>query len=226
MSVKISLIHSIPLFKHLSEDEATLIAQDANVRAIDQNKLITTSSREQSQIYLVLEGEMHNVLLNLEGKPVNIEIIKSGQFTGWIESIYPKPLSKNLMSIKNSKILFFPATLGKRLIMSNPMINSYVLETAGKTIFNMLQERLILNLPSTYQRIYAFLIHSLENLNPNDPKTLIFPKQHDIASMLNTSRETVSRALQLLVKQGILIKEGHRIRIQQPQKLRDLAGMN
>ena len=41
--------------------------------------------------------------------------------------------------------------------------------------------------------------------------------------MVNTSRETVSRALQMLVKNGILIKHGHRFVVQHTDQLKQLA---
>jgi len=49
------------------------------------------------------------------------------------------------------------------------------------------------------------------------------PRQQDIAAMVNTSRETVSRALQLLIKNGVLTKSGHQLHIQQSEALKKLA---
>ena len=41
--------------------------------------------------------------------------------------------------------------------------------------------------------------------------------------MVNTSRETVSRALQILIKNGVLTKNGHQLHIQQSETLKKLA---
>lgn len=49
------------------------------------------------------------------------------------------------------------------------------------------------------------------------------PRQQDIAAMVNTSREKVSRALQLLIKNDVLTKSGHQLHIQQSDALKKLA---
>ena len=49
------------------------------------------------------------------------------------------------------------------------------------------------------------------------------PTHQDIANMINTSRETVTRALLTLVQQGIVEKDAHRLIIRNPQALQKLA---
>ena len=48
------------------------------------------------------------------------------------------------------------------------------------------------------------------------------PTHQEIASMINTSRETVTRSLQLLAKMGIIQKEPHRLVIVKPEALQQL----
>jgi predicted transcriptional regulator len=49
------------------------------------------------------------------------------------------------------------------------------------------------------------------------------PTHQDIANMINTSRETVTRALLTLVQQGVVQKEAHRLVILDPEALQRLA---
>jgi DNA-binding GntR family transcriptional regulator len=49
------------------------------------------------------------------------------------------------------------------------------------------------------------------------------PNQKEIASMVNTSRETVSRALQVLIKSGALAKSGHQIVVNKQDLMDKLA---
>ena len=49
------------------------------------------------------------------------------------------------------------------------------------------------------------------------------PNQREIASIVNTSRETVSRALQLLIKGGVLGKAGHKLVVHKAELLEKLA---
>jgi CRP-like cAMP-binding protein len=52
------------------------------------------------------------------------------------------------------------------------------------------------------------------------------PTHQDIANMVNTSRETVTRALLALVQQGIVQKDSHRLIIRDPEALKKLVQAN
>jgi DNA-binding GntR family transcriptional regulator len=52
------------------------------------------------------------------------------------------------------------------------------------------------------------------------------PTHQDIANMVNTSRETVTRALLTLVQQGIVQKDSHRLIIVDPEALKKLVQAN
>jgi DNA-binding transcriptional regulator YhcF (GntR family) len=59
---------------------------------------------------------------------------------------------------------------------------------------------------------------------PGEPAVVEnLPTHQDIANMVNTSRETVTRALTALTQQGIVEKESHRLIIRDPDALQKLV---
>jgi CRP/FNR family cyclic AMP-dependent transcriptional regulator len=49
------------------------------------------------------------------------------------------------------------------------------------------------------------------------------PTHQEMAIMINASRETVTRAFQLLFLNKLLVREGNTLRLVQPQALKDIA---
>jgi DNA-binding GntR family transcriptional regulator len=49
------------------------------------------------------------------------------------------------------------------------------------------------------------------------------PTHQELAIMINLSRETVTRAFQVLQAKGLVIREGNNLVIQQPEQMDDLA---
>ena len=47
------------------------------------------------------------------------------------------------------------------------------------------------------------------------------PTQQEISIMVNTSRETVSRAMQVLIQRGVVEKDLRRLIVRKPETLRD-----
>ena len=80
----------------------------------------------------------------------------------------------------------------------------------------------MLSLPNAFHRVFVQL-HLLTNSASEQRASNIIPRQQDIASMVNASRETVSRALQALIKHGVLTKSGHQIQITSSALLNQLA---
>ena len=80
----------------------------------------------------------------------------------------------------------------------------------------------MLSLPNAFHRIFVQL-NLLTKTASEQRSGNIIPRQQDLANMVNTSRETVSRALQALIKHGVLTKSGHQIQIIQSELLHQLA---
>ena len=84
--------------------------------------------------------------------------------------------------------------------------------------------RALLSIHNTSKRIYTFL-DLLKQKSPEDELEVVenLPTHQDIANMINTSRETVTRTLLMLTQQGIIKKGTHRLIIVDPEALRKLV---
>jgi CRP-like cAMP-binding protein len=93
---------------------------------------------------------------------------------------------------------------------------------AGK-VREMTVERVLLSLPNAFQRVCAWLLH--EQVKGSDGAWLVHktPKQLDLANLLNTSRETVSRSMTRLMREGVIQKDLQGLRVLRPDKLNSLA---
>jgi DNA-binding GntR family transcriptional regulator len=70
----------------------------------------------------------------------------------------------------------------------------------------------------------------LNHLSKTSPSGLVviesLPTQQDISIMINTSRETVSRALQVLIQSGVVEKDLRRLIIRKPEALREESNVS
>ena len=81
----------------------------------------------------------------------------------------------------------------------------------------------MLSIHNTAKRIYSFLSLLKEKKPDNVEVVENLPTHQDIANMINTSRETVTRTILALVNQGIVKKDTHRLIIINPDALQKLA---
>jgi CRP-like cAMP-binding protein len=83
--------------------------------------------------------------------------------------------------------------------------------------------RAVLALPSSFQRVCAQLVLLAEKVNDGRQVIVMPPTHQEIAIMVNTSRETVTRTLQFLQGLKVLARDGNQLVVHEPNTLQDAA---
>jgi CRP-like cAMP-binding protein len=120
---------------------------------------------------------------------------------------------------------FLPAATAMHLFAHAPSVATHMLKHLAQKIQRDSEFRAVLSINNTARRIFTYL--SLLQKQPEDgsAQSVVenLPTHQDIANMINTSRETVTRALLTLVQQGIVQKEANRLIILDPAALQKLV---
>ena len=91
------------------------------------------------------------------------------------------------------------------------------------TVRSMSHHRVLLGIPNAFQRVFSLLIQMSQSMPGGLVVVQDIPRQQQIAIMLNTSRETVSRAITELVQAGVVEKDMRRLIVRKPDVLQRLA---
>ena len=100
-----------------------------------------------------------------------------------------------------------------RKLFCDPSVAAALLTVLSNKLHRAIHGQSTLSMPRAYSRVYA-VINAVVAESAGDAKPLIeLPNQASIAISANVSRETVSRAMKLLIQRGGIVKEGRRLRI-------------
>lgn len=169
----------------------------------------------------VISGSLQVQEFASDGRLVGVAPIIAGGAAGWLPMIDGEAFDCDIITAEETVLCLAPNQLLKRLVLENPLLSERLIAQMATALRRITQDKLGLTLPNAYHRVYV-QIHKLVRKS-DTPTTMALPKQHEIAYMANTSRETVSRALQQLIRSGILAKTGHAITIMKPEELAKLA---
>ena len=222
MAVSVDLIKQFPFFHGLPDPELQQIAQNSQLGAAKQGQEILTRGSLVNFLTFVVLGRIQSTEIADDGRVIGITILIPGDIIGCLTLADGKPATNTLHTLEDSQMLLVPMTLAKNLLVSQPLIAQRVMHLLAHSLRQSVTERSMLSLPNAFHRIFMQL-NLLVNNNSKQRQIQHFPRQQDIATMVNTSRETVSRALQLLIKNGVLTKNGHQLQIQQSEALKKLA---
>jgi len=222
MAVSIDLIKQFAFFQGLPDLELQSIAQNAQLGAAKQGQEILARGSHLSFLTFVVSGRIQSTEIAYDGRVIGITILVPGDIIGCLTLADDLPATNTLRTLEDSQMLLLPMALAKKLLGTQPLIAQRVMQLLAHSVRHSVKERSMLSLPNAFHRIFVQL-NLLVNNDAAERQIQHVPRQQDIAAMVNTSRETVSRALQLLIKSGVLTKAGHQLKIQQSEALKKLA---
>lgn len=223
MAVDISLLDQFSFLKDLPLEVKQSVASHAQAKRYPSQHLVMSHHTTPAFWVLVLRGQLQMTEVAEDGRITGIGLVNPGQVLDWLSIIDGAPIIHSLNTTQETDLLLVPIALARDLLVRERSLASHVLAQLAKDVRRVTEQRQILTLPNAYQRVFVQIIQLAEQSSGHNIANL--PKQHEIAAMVNTSRETVSRAIQMLIKNGILVKNGHRFVIQGTDQLRRLAAM-
>ena len=93
----------------------------------------------------------------------------------------------------------------------------------AQRVRSVMAQRTLLSLPNPFQRLCVLLLQLPSREVGGMRSVEQAPTHQELAIMINASRETVTRAFQLLFLNKMLVRDGNTLHLVQPQTLRDIA---
>lgn len=204
-NVKIDFLKTIPLFHSLNDEELMEISTKVVIREFSKNEIILQEEDTSDFMYVILFGKVKVVKATEEGKEIILAIHHSEEFFGEVSLIDGKTSPATVMATENSLV----AIISKRDFYSLLLNQKKVLETLLHILCGRLRESWkrihILNSKNAIQRVKMLLIILSYNNGDKTADGIVINYKlthQDIADMAGLTRETVTRVLDKLQKDG------------------------
>jgi CRP-like cAMP-binding protein len=216
-------LQNIPLLRGVDTETLKQVASVLQIRQAARGAHVLHKGGSGDYLLFLLGGRLQVVDVNEEGKEVGLSFILPGDYFGELSIIDDEPRSASVVACEPSLLAFLPRRQAQMLVYRHPLVAERVLRRMAAALRKASNYRAILGIPNAFQRVFALL----QQLMVVAPGGLIviekMPTQQEISIMVNTSRETVSRALSLLIKKGVVEKDLRRLIVRQPEVLREAA---
>lgn len=204
-------------------DEATLkkIAGVLQVRTADKGQAILHKGGTGDYLVFLLSGRLQAVDLTEDGREIGLSFLIAGDYFGELSVIDGLPRSATVVACEPSIYALLPRAQALELMHNHPLIAERMFKRLAAGIRRASDFRTILGIPNAFQRVYALLDY-LAKISPGGLVVIEkLPTQQEISIMINTSRETVSRAIQVLIQRGVVEKDLRRLIVRKPEILRE-----
>ena len=204
-----------------SADALASLAAHSSTHAFAKREMVLSKEKSSPSLMFLLEGRLQAIDFTLDGREVGLHFIEEGQYFGEISVLDGLPSPEVVIANKKSQVVMVPAREVRGLIFANPPAIEAITSGLTERIRSQASLRQILGIISPLQRICALL----QNLSKDGKAQEVIanaPTHQEIAIMVNLTRETVTRAFQVLQSQGVLARDGDNLKVD-TKKLKQLA---
>jgi CRP/FNR family transcriptional regulator, cyclic AMP receptor protein len=203
-----NVLSEFSLFRELSEHEIYKIVDISISREWNKASHIFLQDEPLENVYFIYEGKIKIYKTDANGKEQIVSILKKGEMFPHVGFFRKGGYPAFSEVLENAMLVVVPILPFEKVLIENPELCIKVFKVLGEKIVD-LQERLesqILN--NTYQQIIKLLIRLGKDHGQKleDGRTLLKSEftNRDLANMIGTTRETVSRTLTKLKKEQLI----------------------
>jgi CRP/FNR family transcriptional regulator len=218
----IDIMAQIPLFSGMPEKQLEELTDIVIDQTFGKGQSIFSEGDEASGFYVVISGRVKVFKLSPEGKEQILHIFGAGEPFGEVPMFAGGRFPANAETIEKSRIFFFSRPTLIDLIRRQPSLALNMLAALSRLLRQLTHLVENLSLKEVPGRLAAYLLHLSELREGSDDLELDVAKGQ-LASLLGTIPETLSRILAKMTNQGIIEMQGRRIRLIDRQTLDDLA---
>ena len=215
-------IAAIPLFQGLPTpqiEDLTMIVQEQVVR---KGQIIFSEGDDGIGFYVVLAGRVKVFKLSMDGKEQILHLFGPGEPFGEVPVFSGQKFPASAATMEESRILFFPRDSFVALVKKTPEVALNMLAILSRRLRRFASLIEDLSLKEVPARLSAYLLY-LKSANRGSQDLTLDISKAQLASLLGTIPETLSRILTKMSKQGLIQTDGPRIRIMDLEALQDLA---
>lgn len=218
----ISFLKQVPLFAGLTNEQYDELAMIVTLQNYNRGQSIFAEGDPGTGFYVVMEGLVKIYKLSIEGKEQILHIFGPGEPFAEAAVFIGSTFPAHALALEKSRTLFIPRRAFIDLIQSNPALAMNMLAALSmrlKRFAHLIEDLSLKEVPG---RVAAHLLFLSAQQGDSDTVKLNIGKAQ-LASLLGTIPETLSRILARLSKQGLISSDGPQITILNRDGLEDLA---
>lgn len=212
MDKTVEFISKISVFNGLTPKQLQEVRQIADYRNFVKGGAVFFEGDRGTGFYVVVEGQVKIFKLAVDGKEHILHIVGPGDPFGEVAVFAGRSFPANAEALADSRLLFFPRDSFVALISRNPSLAMSMLAVLSTRLRQFAIQIENLSLKEVPGRLASYLI-LLSSEQENSEAVMLPISKGQLASLLGTIPETLSRIFAKMTGQGLIEVNGRHISI-------------
>jgi CRP-like cAMP-binding protein len=210
----------LPFFRPFSAHALAPLAAVARWRSCEAGQTVLEAGDDAPDVYLVVQGRLRVSTRSIGGHEIILNEIGPGALLGEIAAIDGAKRSAGIVSLTKSQLCVIAAGPFVEFALSTREAALHLMKSLAGLVREKDQRLFELSVLATRPRLIALL---LRLARPRDAEGMVIspPRpHHELAAMIGTRREMVTRALAGLQREGLLEPTRGGLLLLRPEALR------
>lgn len=238
MTVPVEVLKRFDTLRNLPDALLLRLSEQSLLKKYARREVVIDPGADTPYLCFLFEGCLQGVDFTVDGREVGLYFVRAGDFCGEVGLFGLQPNPEFVISLVKSVVLQVPYAVVEPIMYDSREIMKGLNQRLAQRVFEFARQRSILSLNSIPKRIYHLLLqlagidgfaeggaHAYALSSGGEEVSIPSPPTHqEMAIMLNTSRETVTRVFQSLQAGGVVQRNGtSSLVILQPEVLCTMA---
>lgn len=209
----------------LPEPLGQLLEPHARIVTLRPGQIIIGHQDRTSDVFIVLEGTLRVELHSLNGREIILADVGLGELIGEFAALDDQPRSATVTAMNACMLACVPGEIFRTTVNGNPATAGWMARRLVRHI-RLLTERLFeLNALAVRNRLHCELLRLSLNAGVAGNRAAIAPAPThvELANRIGSHREAVTRELQYLQAEGIIVRNGRKLDVNDVAKLAEIV---
>jgi CRP-like cAMP-binding protein len=216
-------IEYVSLFAGLDGGQLDAIWKLSVEQSFRKNEMILFEDEPDNRLFIIIKGIIKLTRISEDGREFIFSFLGAGDFFGELSLLDDEIRSTNAVAVKDATILSFNRSDYVNIFRQFPQITFNLLREMTQRLRE--RDRMIksMSLQNATGKVACTILRFADDagdINMGQVEIPRLPPHRDLANMVGTSRETISRAINWLTEEGYLQKEGGRLIIKDYENFR------
>lgn len=218
-----ALLKKVPLFAALSDGEVHELATIGTIRRMRRDEIVFVQGDTAEHFFVILEGRVKIFLQDPLGREVILSLLGRESFFGEMSLIDGQARSACAQAMQETRAFSITQDDFGRFLERNPQVSRKLLRHLCARVRQadaVIESMALLSVKGRLARLLAeWAEKDGRSVDGDTIFRLAMPKTQ-MAQMLGTSRESVSRMISGLRDEGVIALEGNLVRVRDLERLR------
>lgn len=200
-----------PLFQALPLTAIEDLTQRVNVRRVTAGGTVVSQDEPGDAMFVIMSGRIKVGIFGENGREVTLSILRPGDAFGEMSLFDGESRSANCIAMEPTALLVLSREDLLRHIASHPRTSLNLLGEMARRLRRADDTIAQLALCDVNERLVRRLVSLAEEEGTESPDGILVrrrPTQQELANMIGSCRETISRAFNQLARDGMIIPRG------------------